>query len=373
MNEAYNMPLKDAYIVWNNKGGVGKTTLTFHLSTEYAHSHPNEDIVVLDMCPQANVSAALLSSVNELGVGQQGDEMVREIARYKVNCNDAEGSSYQNDQTVGGYLMAKIEKRGFKYEEFLVHPRTFNKYVPDNMRLLCGDSYLEVIAKRLEGERLLESSTKEGPWERVTKFMKAFVDGVVKSDHRRRKYTFFIDSSPSFAVYTELAVVAATRLIVPFNADDFSRTSVKSMLYLLYGIEIDNERQEKYSHLRQYEFWFRAKHENISLPKIYLLINNKITQYRKGVAKAFGAKEKEISDHIQTVMREEPSRFEDHPDFKIILELNDLHTIAVQCLHLGCPLRNLPTNVEMGDAIVRNASKNKEEYIEKLTRIVKLL
>ena len=30
------MPLKDSYGLWTHKGGVGKTTMTFHLSTFYA-------------------------------------------------------------------------------------------------------------------------------------------------------------------------------------------------------------------------------------------------------------------------------------------------------------------------------------------------
>lgn len=48
------------YVIWNNKGGVGKSTITFHLSTRYAELHPDEDVLVIDMCPQANVSMMLL-------------------------------------------------------------------------------------------------------------------------------------------------------------------------------------------------------------------------------------------------------------------------------------------------------------------------
>ena len=42
------------------QGGVGKTTLTFHLSSQYARTHATERILVVDMCPQANISSALL-------------------------------------------------------------------------------------------------------------------------------------------------------------------------------------------------------------------------------------------------------------------------------------------------------------------------
>lgn len=50
--------------LWTNKGGVGKTTLNFHLSTAYAHLNPSTRVVVVDMCPQANLSSTLLTDVS---------------------------------------------------------------------------------------------------------------------------------------------------------------------------------------------------------------------------------------------------------------------------------------------------------------------
>jgi cellulose biosynthesis protein BcsQ len=38
--------------LWTNKGGVGKTTLTFHLASAYAVLNPTKRVVVIDMCPQ---------------------------------------------------------------------------------------------------------------------------------------------------------------------------------------------------------------------------------------------------------------------------------------------------------------------------------
>lgn len=55
------MPLIETYGLWTNKGGVGKTTLTFHTSTAYAHLHPEKIVIVCDMCPQANLSHTLLT------------------------------------------------------------------------------------------------------------------------------------------------------------------------------------------------------------------------------------------------------------------------------------------------------------------------
>ncbi|HCH5061887.1 TPA: ParA family protein [Vibrio parahaemolyticus] len=49
-----------SYVMWNNKGGVGKSTITFHIASVYAEKNPERDVVVIDMCPQANVSMMLM-------------------------------------------------------------------------------------------------------------------------------------------------------------------------------------------------------------------------------------------------------------------------------------------------------------------------
>ena len=51
------------YAVWNNKGGVGKSYLTFQIAAEYARTHPDEKVLVVDLCPQANVSSMLLGGI----------------------------------------------------------------------------------------------------------------------------------------------------------------------------------------------------------------------------------------------------------------------------------------------------------------------
>ena len=40
------MATKNVFGIWNNKGGVGKSTITYHLSTRYAELHPEEEELV---------------------------------------------------------------------------------------------------------------------------------------------------------------------------------------------------------------------------------------------------------------------------------------------------------------------------------------
>lgn len=48
------------YSFYNNKGGVGKTTLSQNAVALYAKNNPDKQVLVLDLCPQANISQFLL-------------------------------------------------------------------------------------------------------------------------------------------------------------------------------------------------------------------------------------------------------------------------------------------------------------------------
>jgi cellulose biosynthesis protein BcsQ len=54
------MPLEGSYVIWNNRGGSGKTNLTYHLAIKYAYRNPDKTVLVVDMCPQADLSHAFL-------------------------------------------------------------------------------------------------------------------------------------------------------------------------------------------------------------------------------------------------------------------------------------------------------------------------
>jgi cellulose biosynthesis protein BcsQ len=56
------MPLEGSYAVWNNRGGSGKTNLTYHLAIKYAYRNPDKTVLVVDMCPQADLSHAFLGN-----------------------------------------------------------------------------------------------------------------------------------------------------------------------------------------------------------------------------------------------------------------------------------------------------------------------
>ena len=78
----------NTYAFWNNKGGVGKSFLSFVAATEYARTHPDTDVYVIDLCPQANVSEMLLLDAGMLTTSDQmpllPPEMISQIDLRKL-------------------------------------------------------------------------------------------------------------------------------------------------------------------------------------------------------------------------------------------------------------------------------------------------
>ena len=103
----------------------------------------------------------------------------------------------------------------------------------------------------------------------------------------------FVDTNLSFSIYTQMAVVAVNRLLTPINADDSSKTAASAMVALLHGT---NPIHPIYG---SWTFAEVAKKQGVEIPKIHLLIGNRLTQF-EGLATAFAA----LSDAMATALYE---------------------------------------------------------------------
>jgi hypothetical protein len=120
------------YAVWNNKGGVGKSFLTFVLGTEVAQRKPDEHVVLVDLCPQANLSEIVLG-----GNGKGADTLEKILAN-------------EERKTVGGYLDSRIASphQATGHEtEYLLSAQAYNRELPKNLWIIAGDPSLEIQAQ----------------------------------------------------------------------------------------------------------------------------------------------------------------------------------------------------------------------------------
>jgi cellulose biosynthesis protein BcsQ len=317
--------IRERYAIWNNKGGVGKSTLTFHLATHYASTHPDEQVLVVDMCPQANSTMMLLGS------GDEGESRLIEL------------ETRDPAPTIAGYIAERIKSGtnppGAIDAGLWCHQVSkINANLPSNLHLVPGDGNLELLAAPIS--YYANAQFPAAAWAAVHMWVRELTDAITKGDG---KWTVFIDSNPSFAIYTELAMIAADKLLIPFNADDSSRHAVSAIVRLLYGVGKANPVFDK--------FTFRQLTHNAKLqaPFCHLFIGNRFTQY-KGSAKAYSALSAAVGEELFSIYRKTPALFTPRKaqagslkDFlsQYTVDVRDFNTAGVVAAHMGVLLSSL--------------------------------
>lgn len=327
------------YALWNNKGGVGKSYLTFQVACQYALTHPNQKVLVIDLCPQANSSSMLLGGMI------QGEKRLDEIAATSPR------------RTIAGYIEDRIRSPYVSPRSgalYVTQVSSVNGFVPENLYLVVGDEELEIQSSRVV------NATFPGPtdaWRVVHSWISDLIEDIRQSWDVSDS-TVFVDCNPSFSVYTELAMSASDRLIIPFSADGSSKRAVRAVLALLYGITRVPGGQRS-------EFFINSERFRMTIPEIYCYVGNRLTQMNSSSASAFRTVVNAIGEEIWSVWTTKPSVFRIHPtgagapankrDFRNMFqaEINDANTASVVSSALGIPISRLTAgNKTVGDKVI---------------------
>lgn len=315
------------YALWNNKGGVGKSYLSFQVACEYAFQHPEQNVLVVDACPQANASSMLLGGI------KRGDDALDEL------------SSRTPLRTISGYIEDRNRSPYVSTQtgaSYAIQVSLTNPNAPGNLYLVVGDEQLEIQASRVVGAASPNVGPKDG-WRIVHQWFSDLIADIKQS--WTRPATVFVDCNPSFTIYTELAMSAADRLIVPFTADGSSKRAVRALLALVYGAQRNAGAQQSQFHLNSYQ-------ARMTVPGIYSYVGNRLTQ-NNGPANAFKTVVNEISSEMFQVWKGNVNNFVIHPngsppprtmaEFRkmFLAEINDANTASVVSSALGIPLRSL--------------------------------
>ncbi|WP_457798914.1 ParA family protein [Methylocystis sp. S23] len=314
------------YAFWNNKGGVGKSFLCFVAAAEYAFKHPESDVYVIDLCPQANVSETLLGGA----------------PNSPAAMNELLNSSPRT--TIAGYLEERLNspfKKLFDANSYISEPYHFNKNIPENLYLICGDNLLEVIAEAIRQTSQL--SIPVDAWRQVLSWVKDLGDSL-KERSGDRDAIIIIDCNPSFAIYTQLALAAADYVVVPFTADDSSRRGIENVIALLYGL--GDPHTSAYAKL---SFSKRAKEEGLDTPKLHTFISNRVTIYEGQASKAFKAISKSIKDTLDLIYGKHRSIFANpkHLPSSGFIEVPDYHSACIVASTTGTPVHKLKPGPKM--------------------------
>jgi cellulose biosynthesis protein BcsQ len=303
------------YAFWNNKGGTGKTSLCFQAICRYGEAHPNKTILVIDACPQANLSELLLGGLTNQG----GAQLLQQQGRVP-RCS------------LGGYFQLRLPSPfnvpAFRAHDFIMNPTAINKAIPPNVRLVCGDPLLELQSNAIN---TLANTQIPGTntWIAIADWIQDLISQVEEEFD-----TIFIDCNPSFSIYTQIALASVDRLVLPVMADDSSRRAVQNALSLVYGLSLPSPIYTTWA------FNTKLQQANRTLPKVHLIAKNRLTQYM-GPASAYAAVLSQIDADILGLLSTHPDLFTFSNVKQGTVDIRDFQTTGVVAFAKGLPFSRL--------------------------------
>ena len=185
---------KPVVAFFNNKGGVGKTSLVYHLAWMYADLGVR--VVAVDLDPQANLSAAFLDE----------DRLAILWSEMSVR------------QTIWGAIQPLIRGIGDVHEPHL-------ELVDERLFLLVGDLELsgfedqlsEVWPKCLDGD------------ERSFRVISAFCRVMQQAAESHQADLILVDLGPNLGAINRAALISSDSVVVPLSPDLFSLQGLRNL------------------------------------------------------------------------------------------------------------------------------------------------
>lgn len=309
------------FAFWNNKGGTGKTSLAFQTICTYAQRYPEKRILVVDLCPQANLSELLLG-----GQSGGGTQRFMQII-HGVDTRKSIGG-YFHKRLSSPFNATDINANDYIITPYHAEPRFGNNNIASNIDLICGDPLIELQTSAMNTLSNTEIPTINS-WEKIIDWLNDLLNAT-----EDRYDQVFIDTNPSFSIYTQIALAAADGVIVPVMADDSSRRAFQNVLALLYGIRLPSDVYEKYT------FATKMKSYGKRVPKIKLIVRNRMTQYM-GEASAYNAVLQGIDDDLKDAILAYPEYFDFNNLETGTVSIKDFGTTGVVSFARGCPFINM--------------------------------
>jgi cellulose biosynthesis protein BcsQ len=254
--------------------------------------------------------------------------------------------------SVGGYFQLRLPSPytvpPFTPADFISHPHDFNNAIPDNIDLVCGDPLLELQSNAVN---TLANNQIPGsnPWIEVIDWLNDFIEPIEEEYD-----AIFFDCNPSFSLYTQIALAASKRLVLPVMADDSSRRAIQNAFSLVYGLKLPSDIYLAFA------FATKLKEAGRDLPKVHLIIKNRLTQYM-GAASAYAAVLIAIERDVAGLIKTNPEIFTFTKTADGFTEMRDFGTTGVVAFAKGQPM----SKVQVGKQTVNgHRVQVKKDYLD---------
>ena len=200
-------------VVFNQKGGVGKSSITVNLAAISAEQ--GFKTLVIDLDPQANSSQYLLGE--DATYSAEKTALEPNIENF---FNDVLGTNQQKG-LIGNALGSLLKGKNKGFDQY-IHRSPFK-----NLDVLPASPTLGALEHALVSKhkiyKLRDSiETLKGEYDRI-----------------------FIDTPPAFNFFTLSALITADRVLIPFDCDVFSKRALQTLIENIIETQDDhNDRLE---------------------------------------------------------------------------------------------------------------------------------
>lgn len=205
--------------IFNNKGGVGKTTLTFHLA--YALSEMGYKVLLMDLDPQCNLTIHAMETEKLHDIWKTEDNFIElgfDSSKKLISANEF---ALLNKEPRTIHYLLKPTEEGTGDLDFL--PPPYN--ITDNLKIIPGRlslySYEDKISSRWSDTYAGEPLSIRT----ITKIRSLAIDYA-------KFYNFdftIIDTSPSLGALNKVIISTADGFLIPSLPDMFSMYGIKNI------------------------------------------------------------------------------------------------------------------------------------------------
>ncbi|MEL7553094.1 AAA family ATPase [Pseudomonas protegens] len=271
-----------SYVVWANKGGIGKSTLSFQLACAAAHENPTKEIYVIDLSPQCDVSRMLLGGGHnggeEIILGLMASTPRKTVQSYLSDClnNVPTGHGWPD---INDYVIKPNDHRAPDAES-----------LPDNVRLLTGDFDLErtiALIEQLPQPPRRAGRAPTGPEFSQYVLVRSFIKHGVEQLENNGDSIIIIDTDPYFNVITtHMGLLAADHWVTAYSPNSqASQFAVMRSLEFMFEPASGLKRFVEDEQARYPNPWYDYRGNPMPVPSLemaepFLLIANMTNPYR---------------------------------------------------------------------------------------------
>lgn len=181
-------------VLFNNKGGVGKTSLVYHLAWMYADLGLN--VVAVDLDPQANLTSMFLDEDRLEELWPDGD----------------------HPKTIYGAIQPLLEGTGD-----VLRPHV--EIIDDTLSLIAGDLALAISEDELNSQWSACLDRKA----RAFRVLSAFWRAIEMAVEETEASLVLIDVGPNLGAINRAAMICARHVAIPLAPDLFSIQGLKNL------------------------------------------------------------------------------------------------------------------------------------------------